>query len=97
MSPTPPTPSFSPATVSLDANKVFFSDFDSSIIQHYADVIMSAIAYQIIGAPSVCSILIQAQIKENIKALRKWPFGGESIGDRWFPSQRASDAEKVSI
>ena len=28
---------------------------------------------------------VQAQIKENIKAPRHWPFWGESTGDRWIP------------
>ena len=28
---------------------------------------------------------IQAQIKENIKALRQWPLWGEFTGDRWIP------------
>ena len=31
---------------------------------------------------------VQAQIKENIKALRHWPLWGESTGDWWFPSQK---------
>ena len=43
----------------------------------------------------------QAQIKQNIKAPRHWPLWGEfCIGDLvtgGFPSQRASDAENVSI
>ena len=34
---------------------------------------------------------IETQIKENIKATRHWPLGGE------FPAQRASYAENVSI
>ena len=25
------------------------------------------------------------QIKENIKALRRWPLLGESTGERWIP------------
>ena len=29
--------------------------------------------------------LIQAQIKENIKAPRHWPLWGEFTGDRWIP------------
>ena len=41
---------------------------------HYADVIMSAMASQITGLTIVYSIFIQAQIKENIKAPRHWPF-----------------------
>ena len=38
---------------------------------------------------------VQAQIKENIKALGHWPLWGESTCG--FPSQRASNAEHVSI
>ena len=30
-------------------------------------------------------LLIQAQIKENIKAPRNWPLWGEFTGDRWNP------------
>ena len=40
---------------------------------------------------------VQAQIKENIKAPRHWPLRGEFTGHRWNPSQRASNAENVSI
>ena len=39
----------------------------------------------------------QAPIKENTEAGRHWPLWGESTGDRGFPSQRASNAENVSI
>ena len=39
----------------------------------------------------------QAQIEESIKAPRPRPLWGESTVDRWFPSQRASNAENVSI
>ena len=35
------------------------------------------------------------QIKENIKASRQWPLWGEFTGE--FPTQRASNAENVSI
>ena len=41
--------------------------------------------------------LIQAQIKENIKAPRHWPLYGEFTGTGEFPTQRASNAENVSI
>ena len=40
---------------------------------------------------------IQAQIKENIKALRHWPLCGEFTGAGEFPAQRASSVENVSI
>ena len=38
---------------------------------------------------------IQAQINENLKASRHWPLCGELTGE--FPTQRASNAENVSI
>ena len=40
---------------------------------------------------------VHEQIKENTKALRHWPLWEESTGDRWFASQRASNAKNVSI
>ena len=43
------------------------------------------------------ALLIEAQIKANIKAPRYWPLWGEFTGDRWIPSQRASKAGNVSI
>ena len=42
-------------------------------------------------------LLIQAKIKENIKAPHHWPLCGESTGAREFPAKMASNAEKVSI
>ena len=58
---------------------------------------MSAIAMapQITGVSIVCSTVFQAHIIENIKAPRHWPLWGESTGG--FPSQRARNAENVSI
>ena len=53
---------------------------------HYNDVIMSVMASQITGVSIVYStVCFQAQIKENIKAPRHWPFWGEFTGDRWIP------------
>ena len=46
---------------------------------------MGAMASQITSLTIVYLILIQAQIKENIKAPRDWPFCGEFTGDRWIP------------
>ena len=40
---------------------------------------------------------VQAQIKENIKALRHWPLWGEFTGDRWIPRTQGSNAENVSV
>ena len=39
--------------------------------------------------------IVQAQIKENIKAPRRWPLCGNSPVTDGFPSQRASNAEKI--
>ena len=41
--------------------------------------------------------LIQAQIKENVKAPRHWPLCREFTGTGEFPAQRACNAENVSI
>ena len=49
---------------------------------HFNDIIMSVMASEITSVSIVCST---AQIKENIKALRHWPLGGESTGHRWIP------------
>ena len=37
------------------------------------------------ASPLFTQPFIRAQIKENIKAPRHWPFCGEFTGDRWFP------------
>ena len=64
--------------------------------KHYNDVIMSAVASHITVVPIVCSI-VQAPIKENIKAPCHWPLWGEPPVAGGFPAQRASNAENVSI
>ena len=58
---------------------------------------MSAMASQKTSLTIVYSTVIQAQIKENIKAPRHWPLCGEFTGTGEFPAQRASDAENASI
>ena len=63
---------------------------------HYNDVIMSAMASQITGVSIIYLTVsfVQAQIKENIKTPRHWPF----IGDRWIPHTKGpSNAKNVSI
>ena len=52
---------------------------------HYNDVIMSIMASQITSLTIITQPFIQAQIKENIKALCHWPLCGEFTGDRWIP------------
>ena len=44
------------------------------IENHYGDVIMSAMAFQITSISIVCWPFVQAQMKENIKAPHYWPF-----------------------
>ena len=51
---------------------------------HYNDVIMSAMAYQITGVSVACSNFC-SQIKKTTNALRHWPAWGETTGDRRFP------------
>ena len=46
---------------------------------------MGAMAFQITSLMIVYSTFIQAQIKENIKALRHWSLWGGFTGDRWIP------------
>ena len=58
---------------------------------------MSMIASQITSPTIFTQPLIQAQIKENIKAPRLWPLCGEFTGTGEFPAQMASNAENVSI
>ena len=55
---------------------------------------MGTIASQITSLMIVYSSVYQAQIRENIKAPRHWPLGGEFTGD---PAQMASYAVNVSI
>ena len=62
---------------------------------HYNDVIMGTMASQIPSLTIVYSTVIQAQIKENIKAPRHWPLCREFTGE--FPAQMASNVENVSI
>ena len=52
---------------------------------YYSDVIMGVMAFQITSLTIVYSIVFQVQIKENIKAPRRWPLCVEFTGDRWIP------------
>ena len=64
---------------------------------HYSEVIMSTMAFQITDISTVCSTVGQVQIKENKKKLCHWPLLGNPPVPGGFPSQRASNAENVSI
>ena len=52
---------------------------------HCNDVMISAMASQIISLKIVSQPFIQAQMKENIKALGHWPLTGEFTSDGWIP------------
>ena len=62
-----------PAIWRLNCTDIF--TFTKSII--YSDVIMSAMASRLFA-----QLFVQAEIKENIKALHHWPLWGESTGAR---------------
>ena len=47
------------------------------------------------GSPLYAQLLVQAHIKENIKAPRHWPLWGEFTGE--LSAQKASNAENVSM
>ena len=54
-------------------NHQYFSCGWPGDARHYSDVIMSALASQIAGV-SMVQPFVQAQIKENIKTPRHWPY-----------------------
>ena len=55
---------------------------------------MGTMVSQITGLTFVYSTVIQAQIKENIKAPRHWPLCGEFTGDRWIPRTNGQERGK---
>ena len=64
---------------------------------YYNDVIMGPMASQITSLSLFTQPVIQAQINENVKASRPCLCEGNSPMTREFPSQRASDAENLSM
>ena len=54
-------------------------------VTHYIDVSMGAMASQITSPTCLQNRLLEAEIKEHIKAPRHWPLWGELTGDRWIP------------
>ena len=63
---------------------------------HYFEI-MSTMASQITRVSIVAQMIVREQIKENIKAPRHWSLWGEPLVTGGFHSQRASNAENVSI
>ena len=50
-----------------------------------------------ITGDSIAQPFVQAPDKKNTKVLCYWPLWGECTGDRWFPSQRASNTEMFNL
>ena len=66
-----------------------------SLVSHYSDVILSAMASQITGVSIVCLTVVQAQITENLKAPRHWPLWGESTDNCWIPLTKGQITRKM--
>ena len=65
---------------------------------HYTDVIISAMASQITGVSAVCSTVCSGAVKKKYQSSAALAFvRGIHRVTRGFPSQRASNAENVSI
>ena len=58
---------------------------------------MSTMASHITGVWLFAQKFVQAQIKENIKALRHWRLWGEFTRDCWIAHTRASNTQNNSI
>ena len=50
---------------------------------------MDAMASKTPASPLFTQPFIQGQMKENIKASRHWPLGGEFAGDQWIPRTKS--------
>ena len=54
-------------------------------IMNYSDVIMSAMASQLIGVSIFCSTFCPGADEKKLKAQRHWPLWGLSTSYRWIP------------
>ena len=64
---------------------LIISMVSASTVYHYNDVLMSAMASKSPASALFAQVLIQVQIKGNIKTPRHWPLCVEFTGDRWIP------------
>ena len=64
---------------------------------HYSDVIMSVMVSQITGVSIVCWTVCSGSDQRKHQSSASLVFVGEFTVDQYFPSQRASDVENVSI
>ena len=60
---------------------------------HYDDVTMSSMASQFTGDSIACLAVFLDKHQRKHQSPRYWSFVRESTDDRWFPSQRACNAE----
>ena len=84
----------------LDVAVMLFILFSMLPIYHWYITMTSQWARWHLKSPALglfTQPFIQAQIEENIKAPRHWPLWREFTGDRWIPTQKASNAGNVSI
>ena len=65
--------------------------------RYYSDAIWVLWRLRLPSALLFVQRYVGADIKENTKAPRYWPFVRWTIGDRCFPLQRGSNTESVSI
>ena len=64
------------ANACMHTDKHIYTQAQTVTIQSNNDVIMRAMASQTPASPLFAQLLVQAQIKKNIKALRHWPLRG---------------------
>ena len=76
---------------------MFFQSYLHAYGRHYSDVIMSAIAFQVISFTIVYSTICSGTVQRKHQSSAPMVFVGEFTGDRWIPRTKASDAENVSI
>ena len=67
-------------------------------LEHYNDVIMSAMASQITGVAIVCSTVSSgADQRQHQSSTSLASVCGEFTGDRWIPCTKVSNVENISI
>ena len=79
-----------------DTSTEFQRSSTESAFRHYSDVIMSAMVSQIIGVSMVCSTVCSGADQHQSAGVTGLCEGNSPVTGE-FPSQRASNAEKLSI
>ena len=71
--------------MSTSTEPLLSHDFNAMVLLHYDDVVVGAMASQIISLTIVNSKVYSGADQENIKVPHHWPLCGEFTGDRWIP------------